>query len=150
MTWRQILTRITNRGSRDYKKGQLLGITNQGIRDYKSGQVQRLQNGVKWLQIGAGITKRGRNITYWGRHYKSGHGLQIVVEQLLSLDNFDKFSFQKRRLKIIFSANQWAAIWRIFRICRMLPFDLLGKILLIPFLRINKFNAFVGNLPREN
>ena len=47
----------------DYKLGQQ-GLQNGGnIRDYKSGQVQRLQNGAKGLQIGSGITKRGKKIT---------------------------------------------------------------------------------------
>ena len=67
------MTRITNRGSRDYKTGQLLGITNQDIRDYKSSKFrdyktgqkdyrlgQGLQNGEKRLQIGSGITNRCR------------------------------------------------------------------------------------------
>ena len=55
------MTRITNRGSGDYKTGQLLGITNRGGWDYKSEQFQRLQNRAKGLKIGAGITKRGKD-----------------------------------------------------------------------------------------
>ena len=56
------MTRITNRGSRDYKTGQLLGITNRGRRDYKSEQVQELKNEAKGLQIGAGISNRCRTL----------------------------------------------------------------------------------------
>ena len=58
------LLEIRNRGSRDYKIGQLLEIRNLGRRDYKSGQVQRLQNRAKGLQIGQ-------------QDYKSSQGLQI-------------------------------------------------------------------------
>ena len=65
------MTRITNRGSRNYKTAQRLGITNRGRRDYKSEQVQRLQNGAKGLQIGAWITKRGKKITNRDKDYKS-------------------------------------------------------------------------------
>ena len=61
------MTRITNRGSRDYKTGQLSEIRNLGRRDYKSGQVQRLQNRAKGLQIGQ-------------QDYKSSQGLQIGAE----------------------------------------------------------------------
>ena len=46
-------------------------ITNRGRRHYKLEQAQKLQNGAKGLQIGAGITKRGKKITNWGRDYKS-------------------------------------------------------------------------------
>ena len=52
---------ITNRGKYGLQIGAGQGITNRGSRDYKLGQVKRLQNGAKGLQIGAGITKRGRD-----------------------------------------------------------------------------------------
>ena len=70
----------------DFKTGQDDGLqTGADFRDYKSGQ-EGLQIGAalgitklaKGLQIGAGITNRGKGITNWGRDYKSGQeGLQI-------------------------------------------------------------------------
>ena len=61
--------------------------------------------------------------------------------------NFDKFIFQKRGLKLFFSANHGAAICRIRK---KAAFWLAEKILLIPFVRINKLNVFAGLLPTEN
>ena len=44
------------------------------LKDYESeqkrlqiGEGQRLQNGAKGIQIGAGITKRGKKVTNWDR-----------------------------------------------------------------------------------
>ena len=49
-----------DRGSRDYKTGQLLGITNRGEWDYKSEQFQRLQNKAKGLKSGQGLQNGGK------------------------------------------------------------------------------------------
>ena len=43
------------------------------MREYKQGQLKGFQTGAKGLQIGAGISFRGKEITNWGkRDFKSG------------------------------------------------------------------------------
>ena len=63
----------------DYKSGQQ-GLQNgAAFRNCKSGQVQRLQNGAKGLQIGAGIKKRGKKITNRCRDYKPVQNIYALV-----------------------------------------------------------------------
>ena len=73
--------------------------------------------------------------------------LHLCILWLLYIDKLDKFIFQKRGLKALFSANHWAAICRIRKNA---AFWLAEKILLIHFVRINRLNVFAGDLLTEN
>ena len=131
------MTRITNRGSRDYKTGQLLGIKNRGRRDCKWRHVQKLQNGASRLQIEAGIIKRGKRLqirakglqigawitkpgkknTNRGRDYKFGKNLNDLWFQVWH-EEFDLFihpTFHKSRnftLIVSFCPKYIRFIWK--------------------------------------
>ena len=57
-------------------------IANRGKGYCKSGQLGYYKSGQELLQIGAGITNRGRFITNRGRYYKSGQVLRIGADLL--------------------------------------------------------------------
>ena len=82
-----------------------------------------------------------RFINFWIKTSTSIHitrKLKILhfrILWLLYINKFDKFIFQKRGLKAIFSPNHWAAICRIHK---NPAFWLVEKVLLIHFVRINK------------
>ena len=82
-----------------------------------------------------------RFINFWIKTSTSIHitrKLKILhfrILWLLYINKFDKFIFQKRGLKAIFSPDHWAAICRIHK---NPAFWLAEKVLLIHFVRINK------------
>ena len=82
-----------------------------------------------------------RFINFWIKTSTSIHitrKLKILhfrILWLLYINKFDKFIFQKRGLKAIFSPNHWAAICRIHK---NPAFWLAEKVLLIHFVRIDK------------
>ena len=71
----------------------------------------------------------------------------IRILWLLYIDKLDKFIFQKKGLKALYSVNHWATIcW----IRKNTASWLAEKILIIHFVGINKLNDFAGYLPTEN
>ena len=94
-----------------------------------------------------------RFINFWIKTSTSIHitrklkVLHFRILWLLYINKFDKFIFQKKGLKALFSPKHWAAICRIHK---NPTFWLATKVPLIHFVRINKLNVFAGDLPTEN
>ena len=72
--------------------------------------------------------------------------LHVRTLWLLYLDKHDKFFYSKKSIESSLFANYWAAISRI---CKNAVFWSADQLFLFHFVRINKLNAFAGDLPTE-